>query len=245
MHLDDEQVQRLLHGELEPSVEPSARRHLAGCEDCRVLVDEAREEERRVFGLLREVDHRLPEVDPHEMFVPVPAPQAGWGRWAAGFLLAAAVAGAAYATPGSPLPSMLGKLLAWVVHSGTPPGPAASQGIEKPSGGGIAVSPGEWMTIRFVGDLDRAVATVSLTDDHKVVVRAVEGSAAFTSDVDRLSVHTAGPARFEILIPRTAPSVEIVAGATLVFRVDSSAVVTRDSPDADGRYPLRLLDADP
>lgn len=94
--------------------------------------------------------------------------------------------------------------------------------------------------IRFTGDRDSAIATVSLTGGDEVVVRAVEGFAAFTSDIDRLSVQSTGRARFEILIPRSAPSVEIVVGEHPVFRVDASRVVTGTPGDGEGRYVLPL-----
>lgn len=240
MHLDEERVQRLLHGELEPAGERLVRPHLAACEDCRTLVDEARTEEHRIFGLLRELDHPLPQTDLRVILAAGRAPRARWERWAAGVVLVAAAGGAAYAAPGSPLPAALDKLVAWVAPAQMSSGPAAPAGDRAPGGAGIAVAPGERLTIRFTGARDSAVATVSLTDGDEVLVRAVEGSAAFTSDVDRLSVQSAGPARFEILIPRSAPSVEILAGEHPVFRVDASRVVTETPRDAGGRYVVSL-----
>jgi hypothetical protein len=240
MHLDDERVQRLLHGELEPAMERQARQHLAGCNDCRLLVDDARAEEDRIFGLLRELDHPLPEADPRVILATTRAPRVRWERWAAGVLLVVAAGGAAYAAPGSPLPRVLNRLIAWVAPAQTLSGPAASADGATPSSAGIAVAPGDRLTIRFVGDRDSAVAMVSLTDGDEVLVRAVKGSAAFTSDVDRLSVQSTGPARFEILIPRSAPSVEIVAGEHPVFRMDASRVVTETTRDAEGRYLIPL-----
>lgn len=240
MHFDDERVQRLLHGELEPAVERLAREHLARCESCQVLVDAARADESRIFGLLRQVDHPLPEVDPRTILATGKAPRARWERWAAGFLLVAVAGGAAYAAPGSPLPAVLDSLAAWVAPSKAPSGHSASTGEGPPSGAGIAVAPGEKLTIRFTGDRDSAVVTVALTDGEEVVVRAVEGSAAFNSDVERLSVETTGRARFEIFIPRSARSVEIVAGGHPVFRVDASRVVTQTPRDAQGRYVLPI-----
>src|SRR5688572_31719644 len=110
MHLDDERVQRLLHGELEPAGERLARQHLAACEDCRTRVDEARAEEHRIFALLREVDHPAPDADPRAILAAGRGPRARWERWAAGLLLVAAAGGAAYAAPGSPLPAALDRL---------------------------------------------------------------------------------------------------------------------------------------
>jgi hypothetical protein len=86
---------------------------------------------------------------------------------------------------------------------------------------------------------------LSLTDGDEAVVRAVAGAATFSSDVDRLSVRSAGPARFEILIPRSAPWVEVLAGDTPIFRKRDADVVTETEPGADGRYGLELSSPTP
>ena len=240
MHLDDERVQRLLHGELEPAGERLVRQHLAACDVCRALVDDARVEEHHVFGLLREVDHPLPDADPRVILASGPRPRIRWERWAAGLLLVAAAGGAAYAAPGSPLPRALDRLVAMLAPTQSPPAADSSASDAAAPGAGVAVTPGDRMTIRFVAESDGAFATLSLTDGHEVVVRAVEGAATFSSDVERLSVSSAGPVRFEILIPRSAPWVEVLAGDTPVFRKRAAKVVTETEPGPDGRYGLRL-----
>ncbi|MBA3319551.1 MAG: hypothetical protein H0T50_15880, partial [Gemmatimonadales bacterium] len=120
------------------------------------------------------------------------------------------------------------------------PGGQPSEAEGRPSGAGIAVAPGKKLTIRFTGDRDSAVATVSITDGEVVVVRALEGSPDFTSDVERLSVETKGRARFEILIPRSAASVTVVAGDHPVFRRDAKGIVLGAPRDAEGRYLVPL-----
>jgi hypothetical protein len=107
-------------------------------------------------------------------------------------------------------------------------------------GAGIAVTPGDRLTIRFLVEGDGALATLSLTDGDEAVVRAVAGAATFSSDVDRLSVRSAGPARFEVLIPRSAPWVDVLAGDTPVFRKRAAEVVAESEPGAGGRYGLKL-----
>ena len=238
MHLDDERVQRLLHGELEPAGERLARQHLAVCDDCRGLVDEARAEEHRLFALLREVDHPLPDREP--TFSAGRSPGTRWERWAAGILLVAAAAGAAYAAPGSPLSAALDRLVTIIAPAEpqTPNDTAATDTVA--AGAGIAVTPGDRLTIQFLMEGDSALATLSLTDGDEAVVRAVAGAATFSSDVDRLSVRSAGPARFEVLIPRSALWVEVLAGDTRVFRKRAAQVTAESEPDAGGRYGLRL-----
>jgi hypothetical protein len=249
MHLDDEQVQRLLHGELEPVGDRTVRQHLSECETCRTLVDDAGDEELRIFGLLRELDHPLPEVDPSAVLPAVPSPLRRWERWAAGILLMAAAAGAAYAAPGSPLPAVIERLLGGDGTVPTQDRPAPSQdrpaGADAaPTGGGIAVTPGDRITIRFlVGD--PAVADLSLGEGDQVVVRTVQGLARFTSDVDHLSVRSQGPARFEISVPRSAPLVEILAGDVPVFRKQGSGIVSEARPGENDRYTLILFPPTP
>jgi hypothetical protein len=48
------------------------------------------------------------------------------------------------------------------------------------------------------------------------------------------------PGRFEILIPRSAPSVEIRVGGRRSFLTEASRVETEYSGDAEGRYLLPL-----
>ena len=62
MHLDEEQVQRLLHGETAPRVETGVRDHLARCEECRSRLVEAEREERWVLERLGRVDRAPPPV---------------------------------------------------------------------------------------------------------------------------------------------------------------------------------------
>ena len=62
MHLDAEQVQRLLHDELAPSTAAQARAHLDGCRECLTRVSDAEREESEVLELLRQMDHPVPRV---------------------------------------------------------------------------------------------------------------------------------------------------------------------------------------
>jgi hypothetical protein len=106
---------------------------------------------------------------------------------------------------------------------------------------GIALTPGSRLAILFLRDQAGGVATVSFSDSGDVVVRAQRGTARFTSEVNRLSIDNAGDsARFDILIPRGSPWVEIRVKGRRVFLSQASRVVTAAAPDADGRYPLPL-----
>ena len=62
IHLDDERLQRLLHGELDTAAAAAARDHLAGCAACAARLDEAERDEQAVLGLLEKLDDATPAV---------------------------------------------------------------------------------------------------------------------------------------------------------------------------------------
>lgn len=241
MHLDDERVQRLLHDEL-GSAEAETRLHLESCASCRELVDEAREEEDRTFTLLSRVDHPIAGLDPRVLLAQRRASSGHWGRRAAAIILGAAIAGAAYALPGSPLPATLDRLLG-TGGASRDSRPATQPGRDSVPPAGIAVPAEDGLVIRLLAEGEDAVAVIELTEDEEVVVRAVEGSATFTSDPGRLSVRSSGPVRLEIRIPRAATSVGVFADTIPLFRKLAGGPVSPTPPDSTGAYtiPLRTL----
>ena len=101
-------------------------------------------------------------------------------------------------------------------------------------------SPGNHFAIVFSGVVPAGSARLSLTSGADLLVRALDG-ANFQSDVDRLLVESKTPgAKFEVEIPRSAPSVEIRVGGRIVFRKDSSRIATNAPISADGSYRLML-----
>ena len=240
MHLVEEQIQRILHGELIGSAATEIQHHLATCSDCRDRVSQAKREDQWVLERLVALDHPPPPLRAADMVGASYRRTPGWGRWAAGIFLAAAVAGAAYAAPGSPLPNVLARLFQADRSSAAPTRPIESDGEFAPSG--VAVSPGRRLTISFstVGVGDTAVVSVSAGSD--VVIRARGGSTSFTSDPERLEIiHRGNPGRFEILIPRMAPRVELqVRGRRLLLK-EGSRVSTRVPADSGGQYLIALM----
>lgn len=243
MHLDDERIQRALHGEL-GTAEAETRRHLADCAACRGLVEAARAEEDRIFALLSSVDHPVPGVDPGKLLVGGGHSVDRWGRMAAAVLVGFGLAGVAYAAPGSPVPAILERVLGIAVDTqGTAPADSSRAPGRTPAG--IAVAPAEGLVIRLLPRGGDAGATISWTDDSAVVVRAVEGDATFASDPGRLTVRTSGKARLEILVPRTAARVEVRADTTPVFRKLGDDVVTTLPRDSTGGYTIELRSPPP
>ena len=143
MHLDDGQVQRLLHGELAPADALAARRHLAECVVCRERVDAATDEEAEVFAALAALDHAAPAVSIGAIERGAQVDAVRRLPWAAGIVIALGVAGVAYAMPGSPLPAWLGGLTSWIRGE-----PSVAQVVSSPSrpaasdAPGVAVPPG-------------------------------------------------------------------------------------------------------
>jgi hypothetical protein len=246
MHLDEEQVQRLLHGQLAPAIESSARDHVATCPECRSRLDEAKREEEWVLERLRRLDHRPPRVDVETVMKARVARAPAWGRLAAGIFLAVAAAGVAYATPGSPLPRLIEQVIQLIGANPERRVRTAPSATPGESQAGIAVAPGERLTIAFLGDPAGDTAIVSLTDSTEVIVRALGGTTTFTTENDRLTIgHQGRPARFEILIPRTAPLVEVdVEGRRLLIK--ENVRLTADvEPDSRGRYLIPLSNSPP
>jgi hypothetical protein len=242
MHLDEERIQRLLHDEL-GTVGGETRLHLESCAVCRGLVEEARAEERRIFGLLSQMDHPIAAPDPRILLAERRTSGGEWGRRAAAVILSAAIAGAAYALPGSPLPAALDRLLGIGASRDSLPATRTARDSTPPAG--IAVPAEDGLVIRLVAEGEDAAAIVELTEDEEVVVRAVEGSATFTSDPGRLTVRSSGPVRLEIRIPRGAASVEVLAGSTSVFRTVDGRRVHGAEPDSTGRLVLPLRTPSP
>lgn len=243
MHLDDERIQRLLHDEL-GSAEAETRLHLESCAACRELMDEAREEERRIFGLLSQVDHPGPAIDPRILLAERTASGGHRGRRAAAVILGVAIAGAAYALPGSPLPAALDKLLGNSVARRDSVPATRRERVPAPLAG-IAVPAEDGLVIRLLVEGEGAVATIELTGDEEVVVRAVEGSASFGSDPGRITVRSSGPVRLEISIPRASAAVEVLSGSTRVFRKLAGGADTEALPDSTGRYVIPLRASPP
>ncbi len=243
MHLDEEQLQRLLHGELGRPGDASAREHLAACADCRRRLALAEREEANVHALLRAVDDPAPSIDAGAVATRAREPDWGWARRAAGVILALGVAGAVYAAPGSPLPAWVKAVVGWV---GGREGPSTSvpPSVDSPDPrvAGIAVAPGRELVILFTARQTVGLARISLTDGAEVVVRAPIGAATYTSDQARLVIdNAASSATFEIEIPHAAPLVEIRVDGQRVFLKAGPRVTTGGYVDAPpGPYLLPL-----
>ena len=256
MHLDEEQVQRLLHGELAPEVAPVVREHLAQCEECRARAAESRREEEEVHALLSRLDDPPPGLDARAVarqarMRPLPR-ERHWERWAAGILVALGASGVSYAIPGSPVPAWVKAAVDWV-GGRTGRSPSAAGGSTSPEplptpppappAAGIAVAPGRELVVTFTSA--RGQARVSLTSGDQVVVRAPAGAAGFTSHVDRLIIDNMGSATFDIEIPRSARRVEIRVGDRRLLLVESGRILGLEPAESNGPRLVPLAPASP
>ena len=239
MHLDDEQLQRLLHGELDPRTARLLAEHLPRCAECRDRLSRAEQDQTEVYELLRLLDHAPPPMDAKSIAARASRPDRGWGRLAAGILLAMAIAGGAYALPGSPLPGWTRAVLNGTRDRGTtevpPPAPA-------PPMAGLAVPAGEGLTILFESPQPRSSVRISLGEWGEVRVRGPSGAATFGSEADSLRVvNRDSTATFEIEIPREARRVEIRVADRRIFLKDGSRITVPGSGDGREVYLLPLV----
>src|SRR5258705_1707438 len=227
VHLDEEQIQRLLHRELPAPAEKSAREHVAGCAECRRRLAEAEREENEVDALLRAVAVPPPAIRVEALGLraelsgaEVRTRRPAWRRRAAGFLLAAGIAGAAYAVPGSPVRGWVHAITQKLGGRPESSSPGGAHAPGRPTTGvsGIAVLPGQRLVILFTRPQAEGVARVSLIDGTEVQVQAPAGAASFTTKAEYILIGVRdASAAFEIRIPRSAPSVEIRVGDDRVF----------------------------
>lgn len=252
MHLDEEGVQRLIDGELAPDPERVARAHLAACAECREAVARAEREAAEVRTLLGQLDEPVPAPAPILSFPAMPTPRPTrpeLGRsprplqLAAGLLLLLGLAGAAAALPGSPVRSWMAALRERL-SGGNPSSPTAlpvSVPAPDTAASGIAVPADEPLLIVFARAQAAGAARITLTDGIRVVVRAPQGAASFSSGAGRLTIdNRAAAAGYEIEIPRSAPRVEVRVGDRQLFLKEGAEPPMTTAAGADGIYRLLL-----
>jgi anti-sigma factor RsiW len=242
MHLDDERLERLMHGELSPEDAAAAGSHLVECAECRARVAAAERDEHEVFALIGVLDHPAPAVPLQAVLERADSHQYRWRRWAAAAVLVLGIGGVAYALPGSPLRRWLDAAVERA--SGVPermiPDPVR---VDPPpeDGAGIAVAPGAGLIIGFIGPETGGSARIVLSDAAEVTVRAPAGAATFRAEADRVIVQRSGTrARFDVEIPASAPRVEVRVGTRRVFLKDQAGVTTDAARSPDGAWVVML-----
>jgi hypothetical protein len=231
MHLDVEQVERLVAGELTANEAGPARAHVAACTACGARVEAARSADAIVSDLLRHIDRAPPRVSAQSIMSPPSRSRSGWGARAAGILALLGVAAAAYALPGSPVRK-------WLVGERAASANPVAAAPEVVSG--IAVEPGRNLVIAFARTQAAGEVHVVLSDSAVVAVSSRSEAAAFSSEEGRLAVDNHDPAAtFDVMIPRAAARVEIRVGNRSLFLKEGTRI-TANAPAPDGSYHLSL-----
>ena len=193
--------------------------------------------------LLQSLDHAVPAISAESIAAKARARSRGRTQWIAA-VLTVAVAGAAYAAPGSPVRAWIGAIVER--RSATPErGIRAATPPASPAPSGIAIDPGAGLVIVFesprVAGRTGGAATVSLEGGAEAAIRAPRGAATFTTGAGRLAIEEwDASARFEIVVPRSAPRVEIRVGARSVFVKSRGSVSTTGIETGPGRYTIPL-----
>lgn len=242
MHLDTTAVQRLLHGEMDPGTESTARVHLEACSECRDRVSRARIEEEQILAALRSLDHPAPQVDVRSLIWRSRAETRVWWRAAAGIAAVAATSGILYAAPGSPLPDLI-RFVTERSASGVPTPPsAAEQARPRAPAAGLTVVPTDSFTIRFEAAQESgAVRIIPTRTTNRLSVRAFGAPVSFDSEVDRVIVHNAGTSNsYEVELPASASLVSIEMGANILLFKRGPRIRSVVPPDVDGQYLVPL-----
>ena len=96
MHLDEENLQRLVDGELAGPAETLARKHIEECSACREHLEAAGKEQMAMLSLLETLDRPVPQFDSAAVLLRTPRRESHRGRWAAAILVAFVLSGAAF-----------------------------------------------------------------------------------------------------------------------------------------------------
>lgn len=237
-HLDEETIQRALHGELDPAVEPAVREHLTTCVECAHRLTAAEREERRVHGLLESLDHEIPAVEA-EAIVEKASRRERWRprRLAAVAITLLIVAGGlAYALPGSPFRAWIHSAL-----SGDPPREGTTAPSSSIGSSGVSLEPGDSLNVVFESPQETGTVHVSLTPSREVHVRVLGDGPGFRVGPDRLRIANAGSsASYRIEIPGSAPRVRVLVGARTILEKEGSVVRAAVQPDSTGSWTITL-----
>ena len=231
MHLDQDTLESMVTGDLELETRIAAEAHLATCDACRGLL-----QDREIAGLLHHLDEPAPDVSVHDLIVRAEQRRMpSHLRWAAGVPLMAMAAGAAYAAPWSLVPRWIDGL------TGTVDAPIPENPSEPRYVAGVVVPLGDRLEIEL---RPQGTGTIHVVLDEvpDVTVEAVNGPATFDSQAERLVVEGAQGPDYRITIPGDAVLVEVLVGATSVFRLESGEVVTIARLVAADRYQIAFSD---
>jgi hypothetical protein len=245
LHLDDEILERLLHGELDPDREPGVRSHLAACPLCEARLKDSRAMESRLFGLLGKLDHDTTEIDWDAIRrTPTSRRNAG-ARIAASIAFLLVAGGILYALPESPVRGWIDRLL----EGDALKAPAAGDrfGSERDAAvSGLTVRPAGPFLVVFETSQASGTIRLKLVRTPELEIRVLGSPVQLESGPDRLTVSNASSrSSYEILVPESASSIRVRVDGEDVFVTRGSEVQVAGPPDSTGSYVLDLAGSDP
>jgi hypothetical protein len=236
MHLDEETLERVLHGELEAEQDAAAREHLSDCMACSAALEESRLRERHVFGLLEALDREAPGLDWKAIEAPEP-------RGSRGLLVAASIAcilaaGILYALPDVPLRNWI-HALGREAPAGATVAPDAS-----PSVSGLSIRPTAPFEIVFAGAQASGVVLVNLSDAPDVEIRVLGDPVGLESGPDQVAVANLGSrSSYAIRLPKAGPTITVRVGESRVLVKSGPGVETAAPRTETGEYRIDLARA--
>ncbi len=248
MHLEDEEIQRFLHDELDRASRRTLGEHVAGCALCQGKLAEAEREEEWIAGRLEQVDDPAPAASPER--IRAPSPPAGPARMAArrGRPGRARRRRSGLLRPRLPAPGMGG----------------ARHPVVRPLHGSVLpTSPGPTVRPRgccasFDDRRDRCPPRRAVHDPLRASAGArhgdrpawrrtehrrprVRGGATFTAGAGGLTVENQGAvADYAIELPEDAPWVAIEVGERQLLVKEGGRIVAVVPANDAGSYPLSL-----
>jgi hypothetical protein len=225
MHVDDDQLQGLLDGELSADAERTTRQHIAACTECARRLEATARDHEETEWLLRHLDHPATPATSTQIIAMAQRRPFRISRRAAAVLLALGLAGGAYAVQ---------RALVNNPQQETPdPVPAASA----TAASGIAITPGDSLLILFAHEDVARNIRVWLSDSADVMVRSASAGPAYTADMNRITIGgDTPPADFEIRLPRQTRRIDIRAGSRLLWRKDGARITSEFVVDGNGSY---------
>lgn len=231
MHVDADEIQRLMHGESDTSADRRARAHVDNCDACRARSVDARRDEDEILTLLGELDQPAHVVDIREVRATAARRVVPLARIAAMIVFSAGALAAAYMAPGSPLRRRAPASPSTVAA-------AVQPSVRAPSEIGVSVDARDALSVLFAATQPRGSAIVTIVDGSEVEIRTAEGAARFTLDNRRVLIDNSAAADFQINIGRRAPRVDIRINGRLVLSKVGGRITTPAAPSGDG--PLRI-----
>jgi|GEM_PF-2466678 len=234
MHLDEEQIQRVVHRELTLSERATADEHLTHCAECQSRTVAAAKCDVETSELLRYLDAPLPSVSADAIIARAHVRRFTWVQKFAATFFVVSIGGVAWAASGSPIRLFLNSFAERLRGSASAPvnspGAAPSVVAPVPELSGISYQPGQRVIINFTQFQPRGVALVSISGGTEVVVRAEAGAATFSSSGDTLTINnTTTLAHFEIEVPRSVARLDILVAGTRLYNRTGTRATAPDS----------------